>query len=177
MIKTWNNLGELFCELNETCEYIVIRNYEGILKNSFDDSHNDIDFLCRDIDKFITISGAKQMKYNDKIHCVINVSGTNIRIDIRSVGDNYYDEKWENEMLTSRILYDELLYTMSPENYYYAILYHEIYHKNELKDDYVTTLIKLSEKLGIEFCKKTIKEDLDRYMKIKGYIETGYRSK
>ena len=177
MEKKWNSLEDYFHTINEKCEYLIIRNYENLFSGEEDNEHDDIDFLCRDIDDFLFCSAAIQREPSDKIHCYINLCGKLKRIDIRSVGDGYYDEKWETDMLDKRIMMNDSFYVMDKQNYYYSLIYHEVYHKKELKPEYEERLKKMALEQDLVFSKENMNKIIDDFLQSKGYMETGYRSR
>lgn len=174
-MKKWESFIELFSELNTKCNYIVMRNYENLLGDEKFEEHSDIDFLCDNIELFKdSISGEFTA---DNIHGRIVVATNEIPVDIRFVGDSYYDKKWEQDMLDTRRLFKDTIYVMNKINYYYSLLYHEIYHKNEFRKDYELKLLTIAKDENIAFNRDELKNILDEYMRERGYIETGYRSK
>lgn len=176
-MKNWKSLLEMFNELNYKNNYLILRNFEMYTKNILLEEHDDIDILCDDREKIIQTMGAEKINESDDIHFLVNIAETNIRVDIRWVGDTYYDEIWERNMLNTRIMYQGSFYVMNDENYYYSILYHEIFHKRELREDYIKRLIPLARKLRIQFDRDNLEETLKKYMKTKEYRQTDYISK
>lgn len=63
-----------------------------------------------------------------------------IALDIRTVGDGYYDKKWQKHMMKNRRLHPIGFYTMCSEDYTFSLIYHAIYQKNELSDEYLRRL-------------------------------------
>ena len=168
----WNSLKEVFETLNSSdIEYLVLRNYELLTKDTFLIDHPDIDFLCDDREKMTGLLKAfPREKKNDRIHMAIDVNGITVPVDLRYAGDGYYDPEWEKEMLESRTLYNGLCYVMTREDYYYSLLYHALIQKREIAPDYRLRLDAMRRELGI-----AEDEDiriLEAYMKEKGYCYT-----
>lgn len=173
-MKEWDSLTSMFEELNHSgINYLVLRNYEELINDRLDSSHSDIDFLCDDISEFIRISGAvsrSDIKF-DLTHSFIKVSGNIIYIDIRTVGDGYYDATWEKDMLESREFYKDIFYVMNLENYYYSLCYHALVHKMFLSEDYKIKIKKMGMKLKLDE-NVPIRKLLEEFMKTKGYLYT-----
>ncbi|WP_026507433.1 hypothetical protein [Butyrivibrio sp. MC2013] len=172
----WNSFDELFEHLNNTCNYLVLRNYENYKEDDWLKDHGDVDLLCDDIEHLYEEARAFSNPH-DHVHASVDIAGSSKRIDIRYIGDNYYDSKWEQSMLLNRKMGPYGFYVLDMEDYYYSLCYHEVYHKKELRDDYIVKLSSIADDLGISFSPETVKAQLDSYMTDKGYIETGYRSK
>ena len=51
-------------------------------------------------------------------------------LDIRCVGDGYYDKPWEEVMIKNRVK-TEGIYVLCKEDYNYSILYHALLQKRE----------------------------------------------
>lgn len=147
----YTNIADMFIRLNEAgCEYVVLRNYDNLLEEEiFMVGHGDIDMLCRDVRKVVDVIGAETCrpqygKMGDNVHFYIKYKGQKVSIDIRSVGDGYYCDKWENAILSTRIPH-KCFYVMNAENHFYSLIYHAIFQKPMLSNEYQQ---RLSEMLG-----------------------------
>jgi len=132
----WNSLEEVFRVLNETCRYLVLRNYEGMPGNYYLDSHGDVDLLVSDpveVAYLLNLVPVFRQKY--RVHYRMNVNDITIRVDLRSPGDDYYDRSWQERMLEQRIIYNGF-YILSGEDYKYSLLYHALVHKPAVAGDY-----------------------------------------
>lgn len=99
----WNRIEEMFEQLHKAnFRYIILRNYEEIEADNFYSSgHADIDFLTSNGHQFAkTIGAYPRFAEDDGIHYKVMIAGTEVVIDVRSVGDGYYDIHWEKEMLS-----------------------------------------------------------------------------
>lgn len=172
----WNTVEHMFNALhNAKEEYIILRNYEEIEEDNFYTSgHADIDFLASNSRRFAKqIDAYPRFTSDDGIHYKVLIGGTEVIIDVRSVGDGYYDAKWERTLLRKRILLNERFYIADKENYYHTLIYHAILQKKELTDDYLLRLNQMAENVCVNA--KTEQEhlaELERYMKEKGYFYT-----
>lgn len=172
----WNNIEEMFAALHAAKEdYIILRNYEEIdADNFYTSGHADIDFLTRNNKRFAAcIHAYPRFVSDDGIHYKVLIGGTEVVIDVRSVGDGYYDANWERAMLHDRVLLDGRFYISDRLNYYYSLVYHAILQKKELSGEYLLRLNDMAEKLGMQA--KTEREHLfalEKFMKEKGYSYT-----
>jgi hypothetical protein len=67
-ISGWKSLRELFFVMNNTLDYVVLRNFEELLDQNQSDKHLDIDFLVNDLDQAVFILNAEKV-YNQKDSC------------------------------------------------------------------------------------------------------------
>lgn len=148
----WNTIDEMFLQLNkEKYPYVILRNYEEMEEDSFYSSeHPDIDFLTTDGKKFAKIIKAyPRFVKDDGIHYKVMIAGTEVTIDARSVGDGYYDVRWEKKILSNRRLKNERFYIADDINYYYSLAYHAILQKKGLTADYLERLNSMAQNLQI----------------------------
>lgn len=170
-MKNWESVDSLFEHLNNTQNYLILRNYEDIKTQVTKDAHPDIDFLCQDAEAFIESIGSikRTDRKVDIIHQKISIAGKSVDIDVRQVGDGYYCEKWERHMLDEKVLYDNMVYVMSEEDYHYSLMYHALVQKKKVSDDYRK---KLEAWEHTAFDRYTYMNKLSDYMREKGYIYT-----
>ena len=175
-MQTWTSVDELFNSLNEQrVGYIILRNFEEIENGLlFSSTHPDIDFLVSNRKKFSNIIGAEpRFIKDDGIHYKLSISNTEVIIDVRSVGDGYYDPRWEKSMLRNRVLHDGGYYIPSKKDYYYSLVYHAILQKKGLSCEYLNRLTQMAGILGI---KANSERDhlniLESFMKDNGYFYT-----
>lgn len=119
-------------------QFLILRSFKD-LKNDLEGG-GDIDMLCLDkkslISKYEYRALAKDTNcYNYSIH----VDEEDIELDLRCVGDNYYDSKWEEDMLKSRIEFENF-YAISDENFFYSMVYHSLIHKHEMKEKHIVAI-------------------------------------
>lgn len=134
----WESLESFFAHLNvHKIKYIVLRNHEDLLKTDFLKNHPDIDFLCENSVAFLKEAKAfPRVKKKDKVHFQVRIGNETVPIDVREVGDDYYDAAWETAMLETRVLYRDFCYIPDPENYYYSLCYHALLQKHSLSEEY-----------------------------------------
>lgn len=166
----WRCLGDFFTLLNSLkIKYVVLRNHEELLDADFLKSHTDIDFLCEKSDTFVRYAGAVPIgKWNDKVHFQITIGNKIVPIDVREVGDDYYDAAWETDILETRILYRDFCYIPDPENYYYSLCYHALLQKRFFSDEYRDKLSCMKPELRNREEEDFLKS-LEQFMQIKNY--------
>lgn len=168
-MKNWESLELLFDELNEKCDYLVLRNYEHLFEEGFLSEHPDIDFLCDDPQKFIGASGSvPRGDAKEPFSRKILVAGEEIPVDLRIPGDGYYDEPWERAMLAGRRKLGNGVYVMEETEYYYSLIYHALIQKHTLSEDYRLRLRLMGEKLGVSGDEPLLAQ-LESYMRSHGY--------
>ena len=170
-MKRWPTVEDFFREINNKSTYVILRNHEGFPEKLTLDNHADIDVLCDNPFKFSDAAGSQTRgkRKGDLVHHKIVISGKEIDLDIRTVGDGYYDSKWEKNMLINRILdTNGLYYILNNEDYYYSLIYHAYIQKNTIENDYLTRLGELRKRLNKpDNC--TYLEELQEFMMSEGY--------
>ena len=171
----WDNLEQLFYVLNNTIDYVVLRNFEN-LPNQIKD-HEDIDFLVRDLNQIIYVTNASKIfDQKNRVHFKLKVADKDILADFRFVGDGYYDLNWQNDLLDNKILLRNSYYVPSNEDYFYSLIYHVLIHKYFIVADYPLKLKNIYKKLSIYDEKKCNFDDylilLEQFLNKKNYIYT-----
>lgn len=167
-LNGWNNLKELFYLLNQSVNYLVLRNFEYLPMQYSSSLHGDIDILVDDYDMAVSVlGGEKVFKSRFRVHYVLNVNGEKVFFDVRFVGDRYYCTKWEQHMLDKKEVLDAGINVMCAEDFKYSLLYHALIHKKQISIDY-------REKLQLMFSNDdTIwNKELKSYLDEKGYTFT-----
>lgn len=173
-MKKWRSLQEFFNCINKEAEYVVLRNYEEFVNGTFSVEHPDIDILCRDTQSFLSVIGSKSRseKIDHKVHRLVSINEQEVMLDIREIGDGYYDTRWEKEMLNSRILLNNYCYVLNDIDYFYSLLYHAFIQKHMLSNDYETRLKQMASELNICISEPLSTKELEEYMRKKGYKYT-----
>lgn len=95
----WSSLKQLLYVLNETVEYVVLRNFDLFPNKFIVDEHSDIDFLTSNRYLFQCISNAKPVFWlKARARYYINIGDIRSAIDIRFIGDDYFDRNWEKKL-------------------------------------------------------------------------------
>lgn len=170
-MKNWSSLNEFFHSINRDVCYVILRNYEDIKEDDVLGKDTDIDILCSDVSKFVMSAGSIPIssKKSYRSHHKIFVKNQIVNIDIKYIGDGYYDKNWEEDILNSRVLYKNMYYIPSDENSFYSLLYHSLIHKEYSNNQYFTMLNKLAKSLGNHHMPSFDINSLIVYMKKNGY--------
>ena len=152
----FNGIRAFFEALNQAgVRYLVLRNYENLLEpEMYLDGHGDLDLLCEDSDQLARVICAipfppkSSARENDNVHYKIYVDAQPVSLDLRQVGDGYYCEAWERDLLDRRVMND-CFYVMNDEDYFYTLTYHAILQKRTFSEEYRLRLIQMSDKLGL----------------------------
>lgn len=172
--KNFNSLKDVFRELNKYSDlkWVVMRNFEGMPDKIHIDEHLDVDLLVNDyylVKRILDSSSATDNRYEDGHYRILNyvlINNKKILFDFRSIGDNYYDKKFQEEILDSRIKHPNEFYIPNKEMHLYSLIYHAIIHKKNISNSY----IKVMKNYGIrDFNKNNLKKKLDEFMKKKNY--------
>ncbi|MDD4937782.1 MAG: hypothetical protein PHX34_02075 [Candidatus Shapirobacteria bacterium] len=163
--NTFNSFNHLFKTLSDNkIDYLVIRNWDEIIKNSIDKEHPDVDILInpKDIPIFNHLTNASstnletyrvQRKILIKIHNEIRP----IFFDVRTTTDNYFPKKLSEMILKSKQKY-KYIFIPNKKYYFLSLLYHAHFHKPELNINYINILKKLYQKSWFQFNIKQIKD-------------------
>ncbi len=146
----WHSLRDLFSCLGETMPYVVLRNSE-MLPDAFDPSiHGDIDLLVPDAAECAGVLGARKVFPDPwRVHYEVVVAGNPVRFDFRFVGDGYYDERWEREILANSVDNDGVR-RPAPVDAFYALAYHALFQKLAVAPDYEEKARALAQVAGLK---------------------------
>ncbi|PID30819.1 hypothetical protein CR973_01070 [Candidatus Saccharibacteria bacterium] len=143
--KGWDSLSQMFAVLNLTEEYVVMRNYEPLPRKYYADKHGDIDFLVQDYESAKYVLNAEPVfDEPHRVHHRIVVNNDEVLIDLRHVGDGYYDKKWQKQILKEKTMYRGV-FVMSQKDHLFSLLYHAIIHKPSVASDYIQQIKKLNQ--------------------------------
>lgn len=174
--KIWTSIDEIFAALNSAeCNYVVMRNFECFEQGHvFVNGHDDIDLLCDDIKKIKKILDVRKRFLFPMINSYyILFNDLIVHVDIRFIGDGYYDLNWQKDMLKNKILYHNKIYVPDYENYFYSLIYHAIFQKKYLSQDYLQKLSNMAAKLGLVcMTEHELTTEVIKYMKRKKYKAT-----
>ena len=175
----FNSIADFFQILNEAgVRYLVLRNFENLLEpEMYLDGHGDIDLLGESAEQIVLLTGAlskskdSSERFGDGIHYSIYVAGQFVSLDLRQVGDGYYCEKWEKNLLERREEH-ECFFVMPLDDYFYTLIYHAILQKPLLSDEYRKRLSDMATKLGVSLSRyeqKNFLHLLEFHMKENNY--------
>lgn len=164
----WRNLSHYFEMLKESnIKYVILRKFD-LFPDDFIDNDHDIDILCEDRDMFAFVSNAVHRSIGISGYKII-IEGKDISLDIRYIGDNYYDSKWEQDIINSRVLYKNF-YLPDKNNLYFSILYHVFTQKKYIPEYYCSYIDQLEVHIwGLSINNHDRLKVLINYMKIRNY--------
>lgn len=129
-------MKKLFDTLNKSdIKYVVLRNWEYLPEYAHP-LHDDIDLLVDDLSKTVKLLDAKKT-YKDDFRVQYKIKGH--LFDIRYVGDGYFPNLFQTEILNNRKFYNGF-YVPNDEHQAWSLLYHAFFHKRELKKDYISKI-------------------------------------
>lgn len=140
----WDSMDQLLYVLNETVEYVVLRNFSGLFSDYGHSIHGDVDILTnnRYLAK-LALNAKPVFKSKRRVKHLVKIGDGGTFFDIRYTGDDYYCREWEEDILKSRKLSEEGYFMPSDENFAYALLYHALVQKPEIASDYIEIFKKL----------------------------------
>lgn len=146
--KNWKSASKAFATCNDHCTYLVLRNFENFYEELLLEGHNDIDVLCKsskDRRKMVSVLGAvPRLSRDNGIHYRFFCQGKELDLDIRCVGDGYYDQRWQKAMLENRVYDERGFFRMDEDDYFYSLLYHGLYQKEALSEEYFQRLKRMN---------------------------------
>ncbi len=164
----WKDAKEMFYALNNCEKYAILRNYESLPEEIYVNEHNDIDIICESKQNCANILNAEKIFPAEyRVNYRTKVGDKYANFDLRYLGDNYYSENIEKNILEKREFNEKGFYTLNSEDYYYTLLYHAIIHKKTFKPDYKTRLIqmnknKITENTDLEEMVEILKKWLEK---------------
>lgn len=174
-VNGFKNIHELFYLLNNSIDYIVLRNYECLPDEYTLEGHGDIDLLVENLNYIVYLCSATPEYPLDSLRAQYNVriGNENIPFDFRYVGDNYYDQKWQEHLLETKTQFNAVIPVPNDKDHFYSLLYHAYVQKYEVAPDYKIKLERLSEKAKIEYHSlmpnTAVKKILDGFFDKRGY--------
>lgn len=163
---SWRDMDQILYVLNETVSYVILRNFHDLFQSDEKSAHGDIDILTSNRSLTRLVLNAKPVYQNKRrVQHVVKIGSGQTYFDIRYVGDDYYCESWEKEIIEKRYLTDEGYYRTNEENFAYSLLYHALIQKKRIADDYKKTF----EELFPGQSEEQLRTTLLTYLKEKGY--------
>lgn len=168
----WGSYKELFDILNITSNYLVQRSFETLpTKNE----ELDIDFLTDNYQRLASAIGSDQNnKYPYKGKAIIE--NEEISIDMRYVGDNYYNTIWAERMLSRRTSCNGV-FVPRIDDFFFSLLFHCKVQKPSVKEKYIPQLSDIAKLLKFNwFSESLLKDDrqvadiLNGYYRSEGYF-------
>lgn len=146
----WPSLPALFEHLQRSCPYAVLRNFEP-LPERLPEGDTDLDLLCRDAADLAALANARIVVHSGgKFACETMVAGQALHLDLRVVGDGYYDERWQLRMLQAAQVHGGSVMVLSPDDHFFSLLYHAKVHKRSVSEAYRRRLPQLAAAIGLQ---------------------------
>ncbi len=137
----WRDLKELFYILNNTIDYVVLRNFENLPESCQNELHGDIDLLVENLaEAALILNAARVFAEPYRVHYRTKVGDAEVFFDLRHLGDDYYCQRWEKECLKYKSLNKNNIYVPDRENYFYTLVYHALIHKSCVAPDYYSKM-------------------------------------
>lgn len=176
----FDSIHKLIKHLNaSSVAYAVLRNYDNLLEDEiYMDGHGDIDLICEDSRKLASDIGAIDHPGHVKngqgngTHYIVYIDNVEVSLDLRHVGDGYYCEKWQKDILENRKLHNGF-YVLSDEDHFFTLVYHAIFQKEVFSVEYQERLKKMSDDLEIFIQDSTVEfyvSLLEKHMKERSYV-------
>lgn len=171
-VKGYDSIQQFFYVLNNTINYVVLRNHEPIPNEYTVEGHGDIDLLVEDKRYAAYLTGAKPVfRQEYRTYHIITIAGKEVPFDFRQLGDGYYDSAWQRDILDTKQKLKEVFYAPNNTHQYYSLLYHAYIQKPEVKEDYHSKLKMYGELIGVKYEPNitTSISQLDEFMMLNGY--------
>ena len=174
--NTYKSKKEFFKKLNKfkKLKYVVLRDQSS--------ENDDIDILVNNYFLFKRVSDCHSYKLKNlnlignagdpvdengfKVSNYILIKNKKINLDIRFVGDNYLDEKWQKKILKNRE-FDNFRFIPNSEDFKYSLLYHIIFHKGFIANKYIKFLKEKFKLKKLHYRK--LNSIISNYMSLKNY--------
>jgi len=179
-VSGYDSLEQLFYVLNNTIDYCVLRNFEGIPEQYTLEGHDDIDLLVSHRDYAVRLTNAQPVfPQSYRVYHHITIKGKKVAFDFRHVGDDYYDKIWEKKILETRTMQKNLFYVPAPTERFYTLLYHAYVQKPRVKDDYYPKLARYANEIKVNYNKDILSSMilLTSYLKLNKYAITKAKDK
>lgn len=146
----WDSFDQLFSFLSKSVVWCLLRNHEYHADGSFWECDSDLDILSPKLDLLICACNAKPRYGGISSHTTI-VEGRDLNLDLRSIGDKYYDPAWAIDILRTRVKSEPSLYRPSSSHYLYMLIYHSLLQKRKMSDQYYQRISSLSSDLCLNW--------------------------
>ena len=166
--RRFDTLSQVFETLNSSgTKYVVLRNFERMPgKDALDPHHPDVDLLVDDYyaakrvldgDSLASFWDTSFENGHYRIVNAVSIGGADVHFDLRRVGDDYLDKRWQEDILQRRTAFqdgmrlsllakeqvDKLLYVPSAEDHLYSLIYDATVQKKSISDTYVKAMMVL----------------------------------
>lgn len=126
------NILDFFSRMHDVSfPYVILRNFEELPESVTIGGHTDVDLLVYDLEHWKEIfPEAVQVHPAPRVQFSVPIGDTNVYMDIRYTGDDYYPREFEQSILDSREWNTKGFWTPNPIHFRIALAYHVVHHKN-----------------------------------------------
>ena len=136
----WSSLKQLFYILSNTIDYVVLRGFNIIEeRNSHDSNNDDIDILTTEYENAVHIINGIPSCSVIRPHQQIQISSKIYYLDLWDFSKEYYDLRWENDMLKTK-KNNNGIFVLNSENDFFCLLYHCLINKNKIAPKYISKI-------------------------------------
>lgn len=171
----WNNISDILYVLNNCCNYVVLRDFENDLEELNYNANYDADILCDNLSSTVKVLNAKQIYINDSWLYQMKLNNKYILFDIKYVGDDYYCESLEKDILNNREVHHGY-YIPNSSYLYNSHLLHALIHKDNFESEYNKRLSELYKNHSANKDIKYYIKQLSKWMINNGYTITIYKN-
>ena len=96
----WDSMNQVLYVLNETVDYVVLRNFGDLFGDYSKAIHGDVDILTTN--RYLTqlaLNAKPVHKSKRRVQHIVKIGEGGTYFDIRYVGDDYYCKEWEKKIL------------------------------------------------------------------------------
>jgi len=161
--SSWPTLDHFFRAMNIAFDWVLLRNYENL--EGLDTENDDIDILVRNTSNFNILTKAIKRENFGRCSWAVNINKINIFLDVRFIGDKYFDPAWANSMLLNKEAIASNLWVLNNEDYFYSLIYHAFLQKKNVKEVYLKRFTIIAENMHVAELKKD-KVSLMDYLEI-----------
>jgi hypothetical protein len=167
----WKNYTDFFRILNLTSNYLVQRSFETL---PYANEEKDIDLLTDNYQRLASAIGARQFR-KQPYKGYVTINGERISLDIRFIGDKYYDIVWQKGMLDNKICKNGV-FVPREDDYFFSLLFHCKVQKGHVKEKYIGILSEIAKKHDFNWYNTELLADNTKIAEIlRGYFQShGY---
>ena len=108
----------------------------------------------------------------------MTVGGVYVKLDLRVLGDRYYEDNWVMDMLAHRVqghVPQSKAFSLSPEDLLFSMVYHVLVHKQHIAKDYPDRLCAQVKELGYSISRCDQRVELMEFLQRDWMLPKGYR--
>lgn len=171
-MKKWASLNEFLSAGRVGLTWLILRNFEEI-PDQISCFSDDIDILCNRLDLCVEVLGLEKRAWGVSSYFAC-VGGVKVPVDVRFVGDGYFEKSWEKDILSSAIEHRKGFMIPSPRQHFFSYLYHILVHKPHINEQQLKNLELLRRKVDVGECNvedhQSLMALLVRYMNEELYV-------